>query len=54
VFPAAASARRAGYPGGRAARVLRRPTPHITHAEVDRPPGVVEIWQLVRFWARPL
>lgn len=25
-------------------------TPLITHAEVDRPPTVAEIWNLVRFW----
>ena len=29
-------------------------TPLITHAEVDHPPGVVEIWRLIRFWAAPL
>jgi acetyl esterase/lipase len=26
-------------------------TPLITHAEVDRPSDVVEIWKLVSFWA---
>ena len=25
-------------------------TPLITHAEVDRPPSIREIWELVRFW----
>jgi dienelactone hydrolase len=54
VIPAAESARLAGYLRARDARVVRLSTPLITHAEVDRPPGVVEIWQLVRFWARPL
>lgn len=29
-------------------------TPLITHAEVDHPPGAVEIWRLIRFWAAPL
>jgi fermentation-respiration switch protein FrsA (DUF1100 family) len=25
-------------------------TPLITHAEVDHPPSVIEIWRLIRFW----
>jgi dipeptidyl aminopeptidase/acylaminoacyl peptidase len=25
-------------------------TPLITHAEVDRDAGVVDIWRLIRFW----
>ena len=29
-------------------------TPLITHAEVDRPPSIREIWKLIRFWAGPL
>ena len=29
-------------------------TPLITHAEVDRPPTVREVWRLVRFWAAML
>ena len=29
-------------------------TPLITHAEVDRPPTVPEVWKLVRFWGAML
>jgi dienelactone hydrolase len=38
----------------RGADVLRLSTALITHAEVDRPPAVVEFWRLIRFWAAPL
>jgi dienelactone hydrolase len=54
VIPAAESARLAEYLRERGAQVTQLATPLITHAEVDRPPGVVEIWRLVRFWAGPL
>ncbi len=54
VIPAAESARLAGYLRAQGARVVLLTTPLITHAEVDRPPGVGELWRLVRFWARPL
>ena len=37
--------------GGRAYQLA---TPLITHAEVDRPPTLAEIWSLVRFWKRVL
>jgi len=36
------------------AQVEQLATPLITHAEVDRSPGLGEIWRLVRFWAAPL
>jgi pimeloyl-ACP methyl ester carboxylesterase len=29
-------------------------TPLITHAEIDRPPSLVEIWKLVSFWGAVL
>ena len=54
VIPAAESERLAAHLRARGARVLHLSTPLITHAEVDRPPGAVEIWRLVRFWAAPL
>jgi acetyl esterase/lipase len=37
--------------GGRAYALT---TPLITHAEVDRTPTAIEVWNLVRFWAGPL
>ena len=54
VIPAAESAILAADLRQRGARVLQLATPLITHAEVDHPPGVAEIWRLVRFWAGPL
>jgi dienelactone hydrolase len=38
----------------RGGHVTQLSTPLITHAEVDHPPAVAEIWRLVRFWAGPL
>lgn len=38
----------------RDATVYQLITPLITHAEVDRPPSVEEVWHLVRFWGRML
>ena len=38
----------------RGGRVYQLATPLITHAEVDRTPTAREVWDLVRFWARPL
>jgi dienelactone hydrolase len=38
----------------RGGTVVQLTTPLITHAEVDRPPKMSEIWHLVRFWAGPL
>jgi hypothetical protein len=34
--------------------VTQLSTPLITHAEVDHPPEIGEVWRLVRFWAGPL
>jgi dienelactone hydrolase len=38
----------------RGGRVTQLSTSLISHAEVDHPPGIAEIWRLVRFWAGPL
>jgi dienelactone hydrolase len=38
----------------RDATVYQLITPLITHAEVNRPPSVEEVWHLVRFWGRML
>jgi dienelactone hydrolase len=54
VVPAAESALLAADLRRRGGRVLQLATPLITHAEVDRPPGLREIWRLIRFWAAPL
>ena len=54
VIPAVESAVLAADLEKRGARVLQLATPLITHAEVDHPPVVAEIWRLVRFWAGPL
>jgi fermentation-respiration switch protein FrsA (DUF1100 family) len=54
VIPAAESAVLAADLTKRGGRVLQLATPLITHAEVDHPPGLVEIWRLIRFWAAPL
>ena len=38
----------------RSLRLMREPhllvTPLITHAEVNRTPGAIEVWRLARFW----
>jgi len=54
VVPAVESVLLARYLRERGGRVDQLATPLITHAEVDHPPGVVEIWRLIRFWAAPL
>jgi dienelactone hydrolase len=54
VIPAAESVVLAADLRKRGAAVLQLATPLITHAEVDHPPGLVEIWRLIRFWAAPL
>jgi dienelactone hydrolase len=54
VVPPEESERLAAFLRDRGVRVLRLSTALITHAEVDRPPAVVEIWRLIRFWAAPL
>jgi dienelactone hydrolase len=54
VIPAVESALLAADLRRRGGTVVQLSTPLITHAEVDHPPGVVEIWRLVRFWAAPL
>ncbi|MGH9308855.1 MAG: hypothetical protein ACRD1U_05750, partial [Vicinamibacterales bacterium] len=54
VVPPEESERLAAFLRDRGVSVLHLSTPLITHAEVDRPPAVVEIWRLVRFWAAPL
>jgi dienelactone hydrolase len=54
VIPAAESERLSDYLRGQHAEVMQLATPLITHAEVDHPPAVAEIWRLVRFWAAPL
>src|SRR5687767_11718281 len=54
VIPAAESAVLAADLRRRGARVVQLASPLITHAEVDHPPGAVEIWRLIRFWAGPL
>ena len=54
VIPASESTVLAADLRKRGGRVSQLATPLITHAEVDHPPGVAEIWRLVRFWAAPL
>ena len=54
VIPAVESELLARYVEQRGGRVDQLATPLITHAEVDHPPGVAEIWRLIRFWAAPL
>jgi dienelactone hydrolase len=54
VIPAAESEMLAADLRARGGRVAQLSTPLITHAEVDHPPGIAEIWKLVRFWAGPL
>ncbi|MGH9311309.1 MAG: hypothetical protein ACRD1U_18170, partial [Vicinamibacterales bacterium] len=54
VIPAAESERLSNYLRARHAEVTHLVTRLITHAEVDHPPAVAEIWRLVRFWAAPL
>jgi pimeloyl-ACP methyl ester carboxylesterase len=54
VIPAAESLVLAEYLRLQGAEVVLLATPLITHAEVDRPPAVGEMWKLIRFWAAPL
>src|SRR5688572_17127656 len=54
VIPAAESEMLAADLRARGGRVAQLSTPLITHAEVDHPPGIAEIWKLIRFWAGPL
>jgi dienelactone hydrolase len=54
VIPAAESAMLAADLRQRGGLVTQLSTSLITHAEVDRPPAVGEIWRLVRFWAGAL
>jgi dienelactone hydrolase len=54
VIPAAESEMLAADLRARGGRVAQLSTPLITHAEVDHPPAIAEIWKLVRFWAGPL
>ena len=54
VIPAAESEMLAADLRARGGRVTQLSTPLITHAEVDHPPEIAEIWRLVRFWAGPL
>jgi dienelactone hydrolase len=54
VIPAAESEMLAADLRARGGRVTQLSTPLITHAEVDHPPGLGEIWRLIRFWAGPL
>jgi acetyl esterase/lipase len=54
VIPAVESALLAHDLRQRGGSVLQLATPLITHAEVDHPPGLVEIWRLIRFWAGPI
>jgi dienelactone hydrolase len=54
VIPAAESEMLAADLRARGGRVTQLSTPLITHAEVDHPPHVAEIWRLIRFWAGPL
>jgi dienelactone hydrolase len=50
VIPAVESTLLASELRAQGVRVHHLITPLITHAEVDRPPSVAEIWTLVRFW----
>ncbi|MGH9370442.1 MAG: hypothetical protein ACRD15_02790, partial [Vicinamibacterales bacterium] len=54
VVPPEESERLADFLRERGVSVLQLSTALITHAEVDRPPAVVEMWRLIRFWAAPL
>jgi dienelactone hydrolase len=54
VIPPAESEMLAADLRARGGRVTQLSTPLITHAEVDHPPAIGEIWKLVRFWAGPL
>ena len=54
VIPAVESVLLAGELRQRGVHVEHLVTPLITHAEVDRPPTVAEVWTLVRFWGRLL
>lgn len=54
VIPAVESALLAAELRSRGTTVRHLTTPLITHAEVDRPPSIREVWQLVRFWGRLL
>ena len=54
VIPAVESALLAEDLRARGGHVTQLSTPLITHAEVDHPPAIDEIWRLVRFWAGPL
>ncbi|HXW05090.1 MAG TPA: hypothetical protein VD833_07660 [Vicinamibacterales bacterium] len=54
VIPASESELLAADLRARGTAVRQLSTPLITHAEVDRPPSVGEIWALVRFWGELL
>jgi dienelactone hydrolase len=54
VIPAVESQLLADDLRARGGHATQLSTPLITHAEVDHPPAVGEIWRLVRFWAGPL
>ena len=54
VIPAVESALLAEDLKRRGGRAYQLATPLITHAEVDRTPTAMEVWNLVRFWAGPL
>ena len=54
VIPAVESQLLADDLRARGAHVTQLSTPLITHAEVDHPPEIGEVWRLVRFWAGPL
>jgi dienelactone hydrolase len=54
VIPAAESEMLAADLRARGGRVTQLSTPLVTHAEVDHPPEIGEIWRLIRFWAGPL
>ena len=54
VIPAAEARVLAAYLHGAGGRVTQLSTALITHAEVDRPPALLETWRLVRFWAGPI
>jgi predicted esterase len=54
VIPAVESVLLAGELRQRGVRIEHLVTPLITHAEVDRPPTIGEVWTLVRFWGKLL
>jgi dienelactone hydrolase len=54
VIPAVESVLLARELRGRGVHVEHLVTPLITHAEVDRPPTIGEVWTLVRFWGKLL